>query len=451
MASLLERATRWNAKVSNIEIGLASLGVMVVLVYGGLWVPFALMLTSYVGVWFIKGSPLLAGKLLALAASETISSYFFGVVPLFVLMGYVVSVTGMGRDAFDVANQLFRRLRGGLGIGTVGANAIFAAITGISIASAAVFTRIAVPEMVRHGYTKRFSVGVVAGSSVLGMLIPPSLLLILYGLLTEQSVGDLFIAGIIPGLLLATVFGIGVVAMATLFPKFVGENITGDLEGDDRLSTAEMMAKGVPISILILLVLGGIYGGFFTPIEAGAVGCLGAIVIGLMRQKLSLRDFWQVLTDTGLVTASICFLIIAAQMYSRMLALSGLPAGFGAFVATADIGFWGVILAYVALVILMGTILDSSSIMLILVPLMLPVVSLMDVNLIWFGIVTVLAVEIGLLTPPFGISVFVIKSSLDDDSISLGDIFYGAAPFALMMLVVLIAVLVFPSLATALI
>lgn len=437
--------------MSNIEIGLASLGVMIVLVYGGLWVPFALMLTSYVGVWVIKGSPLLAGKLLALAASETISSYFFGVVPLFVLMGYVVSVTGMGRDAFDVANQLFRRLRGGLGIGTVGANAIFAAITGISIASAAVFTRIAVPEMVRHGYTKRFSVGVVAGSSVLGMLIPPSLLLILYGLLTEQSVGDLFVAGIIPGLLLATVFGLGVIAMATFFPKFVGENITSELDGDDRISTADMMAKGMPITALILLVLGGIYGGFFTPIEAGAVGCLGAIVIGLLRQKLSLKDFWQVLTDTGLVTASICFLIIAAQMYSRMLALSGLPAGFGAFVATADIGFWGVILAYVALVILMGTILDSSSIMLILVPLMLPVVAGMDVNLIWFGIVTVLAVEIGLLTPPFGISVFVIKSSLDDDSITLGDIFQGAAPFALMMLVVLIAVLAFPSLATALI
>ncbi len=437
--------------MSNIEIGLASLGVMIVLVYGGLWVPFALMLTSYVGVWIIKGSPILAGKLLALAASETISSYFFGVVPLFVLMGYVVSVTGMGRDAFDVANQLFRRLRGGLGIGTVGANAIFAAITGISIASAAVFTRIAVPEMVRHGYTKRFSVGVVAGSSVLGMLIPPSLLLILYGLLTEQSVGDLFIAGIIPGLLLAAVFGLGVIAMATFFPRFVGENITNDLDGDDQLSTADMLAKGLPITALILLVLGGIYGGFFTPIEAGAVGCLGAIVIGLLRQKLSLKDFWQVLTDTGLVTASICFLIIAAQMYSRMLALSGLPAGFGSFVASADIGFWGVILAYVALVILMGTILDSSSIMLILVPLMLPVVSGMDVNLIWFGIITVLAVEIGLLTPPFGISVFVIKSSLDDETITLGDIFYGAAPFALMMLIVLIAVLAFPSLATALI
>ena len=434
--------------MTPFEIGLTSFGAMVVMVYLGLWVPFALMLSSYVGVWAIKGSPVLAGKLLALAASETISSYFFGVVPLFVLMGYIVSVTGMGRDAFDVANHLFRRLSGGLGIGTVGANAIFAAITGISIASAAVFTRIAVPEMVRHGYSPRFSVGVVAGSSVLGMLIPPSLLLILYGLLTEQSVGDLFIAGVIPGLLLALLFGAGIWLTARMRPGWLG-----DLDGQvaPALTGIEVARKGLPLGALITLVLGGIYGGFFTPIEAGAVGCAGAIVIGLLHRSLSLRDFWQVLNDTGLVTASICFLIIAAQMYSRMLALSGVPAGFGAFVATADIGYWGVILAYVALVVVMGTVLDSSSIMLILVPLMLPVLASMQVDLVWFGIVTIIAVEIGLLTPPFGISVFVIKSALDDPSITLGDIFLGAAPFAALMLVLLGLILAFPILATALV
>lgn len=435
--------------MTPFEIGLVSFGGMVALVYAGLWVPFALMLSSYLGVWAIKGSPLLAGKLLALAASETISSYFFGVVPLFVLMGYIVSVTGMGRDAFDVANHLFRRLSGGLGIGTVGANAIFAAITGISIASAAVFTRIAVPEMIRHGYSARFAVGVVAGSSVLGMLIPPSLLLILYGLLTEQSIGDLFIAGVIPGMLLAAIFGGGIWVAARFRPRWLGA--AHDAADMDRLTRREVMARGLPIASLIALVLGGIYGGFFTPIEAGAVGCAGATLIGLARRTLGWRDFWQVLNDTGLVTASISFLIIAAQMYSRMLALSGVPAGFGAFVATADIGFWGVILAYVGLVIVMGTVLDSSSIMLILVPLMLPVLSGMQVDLVWFGIVTVIAVEIGLLTPPFGISVFVIKSALDDPSITLGDIFRGAAPFAAMMLVLLALVLAFPVLATGLV
>ena len=437
--------------MTPFEIGLTSFGGMVLMVYLGFWVPFALMCSSFLGVWAIKGSPILAGKLLALAASETISSYFFGVVPLFVLMGYLVSVTGMGSDAFDVANHLFRRMKGGLGIGTVGANAIFAAITGISIASAAVFTRIAVPEMIKHGYSKRFSVGVVAGSSVLGMLIPPSLLLILYCLLTEQSVGDLFIAGIIPGLLLAIVFATGIFLMAIFWPNFIGKDIDSDSAKLSTIVPSELLAKGMPIFILISMVIGGIYGGFFTPIEAGAVGCAGAILIGVFRKKLTFRDFWQVLGDTGLITAAISFLIIAAQMYSRMLALSGVPAEFGNFVVNFDIGYWGVILTYVALVILMGTILDSSSIMLILVPLMLPVLVSMNVDLVWFGIVTIIAVEIGLLTPPLGISVFVIKSALDDPSITLGDIFIGAAPFALMMLLVLALVLIFPFLATILI
>jgi tripartite ATP-independent transporter DctM subunit len=423
---------------------------MVLMVYLGFWLPFSLMLSSFIGVWMIKGSPILAGKLLALAASETISSYFFGVVPLFIMMGFIVSVTGMGRDAFDVANHIFRRIRGGLGIGTVGANAIFAAITGISIASAAVFTRIAVPEMIRHGYKKRFSVGVVAGSSVLGMLIPPSLLLILYGLLTEQSVGDLFIAGIVPGLLLAFVFCVSIFLTALIRPDLIRANTHKSNHDEEKLTKRAVFAKCLPLVALISLVLGGIYGGFFTPIEAGAVGCLGAIVIGLLRRTLSFSDFWEVLTDTGLVTAAVSFLIIAAQMYSRMLALSGVPAGFGNFVATAEIGYWGIILAYVLLVIAMGTILDSSSIMLILVPLMLPVLHLMQVDLIWFGIVTIIAVEIGLLTPPFGISVFVIKSALDDPSITLWDIFIGATPFVFLMLIVLGLVLTFPSLVTVL-
>ncbi len=434
--------------MTTFDIGLTSLIVMVILVYAGMFVPIALMLCSYAGVWAIKGSSVLAGKLLALAAYDSIASYYFGVVPVFVLMGFIVQVTGVGRDAFDVANFVFRRIRGGLGVGTVGANAIFAAITGISIASAAVFTRLAVPEMLRHGYTERFAVGVVAGSSVLGMLIPPSLLLILYGILTEQSVGDLFLAGILPGIVLAMLFGLTVILMAYFWPGFIGSNLSPSKEGD--ISFADLIRKSAPIVILIGLVLGGIYSGWFTPVESGAVGCIAAIVIGLVRRSLTWSDFWSVLTDTGIVTASICFLIIAAQMYSRMLAISGLPAEFGNWIAGADIGFWGVVLAYVALVIVMGTILDSSSIMLILVPIILPVMVSLNTDLIWFGIVTIIAVEIGLLTPPFGISVYVIKSTLEDQTISLGSIFAGAAPFALMMLLALALVLAFPILTTGL-
>lgn len=433
--------------MTPFDIGLIALAAMFVTVLAGLFVPVALMLCSFLGVWAIKGSPVLASKLMALAANDSISSYFFGVVPLFVLMGFIVAEAGLGRDAFDVANAMFRRLRGGLGVGTVGANAIFAAITGISIASAAVFTKIAVPQMIRHGYAPRFAVGVVAGSSVLGMMIPPSLLLILYGILTEQSIGDLFIAGIGPGLLLAVFFAAGIVLMAIFTPGFVGRP-----EGaPEALPPRALLAKGLPIAALITLVLGGIYGGLFTPVEAGAVGAIGALLIGVALRRLTWAGLWRVLVDTGLVTATVCFLIIAAQMYSRMLALSGVPAGLGAWAAGADLGFWGLMILYVLIVIALGMILDSSSIMLILVPLMLPVVVPMGVDLVWFGIVTVLAVEIGLLTPPFGISVYVIKATLDDPTITLAEIFKGAAPFALIMLVVLALIIVFPVIAIGLV
>jgi C4-dicarboxylate transporter, DctM subunit len=433
--------------VTPFDIGLLSLAVMVVLVIVGLYVPIALMACSFLGVWAIKGSPLLASKLLGLAAANTIASYYFGVVPLFVLMGFIVAEAGIGRDAYDVANAAFRRLKGGLGVGTVGANAIFAAITGISIASAAIFTKIAVPEMVRHGYTARFAVGIVAGSSVLGMLIPPSLLLILYGVLTEQSIGDLFVAGVLPGILLAVLFAVGVIMMAIYAPRFTG---TPQRVSATPFKAIEILTKALPIVALILLVLGGIYGGLFTPVEAGAVGAIGALLLGFAKRTLGWESLWRVLVDTGLVTATVCFLIISAQMYSRMLAFSGVPAGFGQLITTTDISIWAILIAYVTVIILMGMILDSSSILLILVPLMLPVLAPHHIDLVWFGIVTIIAVEIGLLTPPFGISVYVIKSVIDDPDVSLGDIFIGAAPFAGIMLIVLALVLVFPQLATAL-
>lgn len=430
--------------MSALAIGYWSIAAMGLLVLAGLYVPIALILCSFVGVWAIKGNMVLAAKMLGLAANDAISSYFFGVVPVFVLMGFLVSESGMGRDAFDVANAMFKRIKGGLGIGTIAANTIFAAVTGISIASAAVFTKIAVPELLRHGYSTRFSVGVVAGSSVLGMLIPPSLLLILYGLLTEQSIGDLFVAGLGPGLVLALLFGIGTLLLATFAPGFVGHNLGAD---SASLSKKELVAKGMPLALLIGLVLGGIYAGFFTPVEAGAIGTVGALFIGVCKRRLSIDALWRVLMETGMITAAILFLIIAAQMYSRMLAFSGVPAEFGSLVTTADLSLLGLLLVYCLLVILLGMILDSGSIMLILVPLMLPVVTAQGVDLVWFGIITVLAVEIGLLTPPFGISVYVIKSTLNDPAISLKDIFIGAAPFALMMLACLALVIAFPGIA----
>lgn len=433
----------------NVVVSLGSLALMLVLIYCGMHVAVVLGLLSFVGVWLIKSDVEIAANLLAQAASDAIASHIFGVVPLFVLMGFLVAIADIGKDAFEVANQIFRKLKGGLGIATVAANAVFAAITGISIASAAVFTRVAVPQMLRFGYTPRFAVGVVAGSSVLGMLIPPSLLMILYGFLANQSVGAMFTAGIVPGLLLALAYSAGIIVMAYAFPSsvFVGGG-GADASADDeaRMSFAEMLLKMGPALLLIVICLGGIYAGAFTATEAGAVGALLSLIIALVRRRLDRNKFWQVMVETGHVTVSVSFLIICANIYTRMLAMSGTPQFLVESMANAGLGVYGFIAIYVFIVLLLGTIIDSSSIMLICLPLMLPIAETFQLNLIWFGVVTVVAVEIGLLTPPFGLSVYVIKSTLNDPRVGLGDIFTGTAPFTGIMFVVLLLLIAFPQL-----
>jgi tripartite ATP-independent transporter DctM subunit len=435
--------------MSPLAIALGSLALMLVLIYAGVHVAVVLGLLSFFGVWLIRGDVDVAGNLLAQATSDAIASHVFGVVPLFVLMGFLVAAADVGKDAFEVADRLFRRLRGGLGVATVAANAVFAAITGISIASAAVFTRVAVPEMLRFGYQPRFAVGVVAGSSVLGMLIPPSLLMILYGFLSNQSVGALFTAGIVPGLVLATAFSIGIVAMAVFWPRRVYAERREPPAGP-RMGAIEMLAKLAPSALLIALCLGGIYAGAFTATEGGAVGAAGALAIALARRKLDWPRFRQVLIETGHVTVSVSFLIIAANIYTRMLAMSGTPQFLVESLTQAGLGVGAFITVYVALILLLGTIIDSSSILLIVLPLMLPVAQSFGLNLVWLGVVTVVAVEIGLLTPPFGLSVYVIKSTLDDPRIGLGDIFRGTAPFTLIMFLVLLLLIAFPQLSLVL-
>ena len=435
--------------MSGLEIALASILAMVVLIASGLHVAIALILISFIGVGLIRNFDI-AANLMVLSFRDTISDYLFGVVPLFVFMGLIVSVAGLGRDTFEVAAHLFRRVLGGLGMATVAANAVFAAITGISIASAAVFTKVAVPEMIRFGYAPRFAVGVVAGSSILGMLIPPSLLFILYAILTEQSVGQLFIAGIVPGLLLALLYCVGIFLMARFTPGFVGEG-AANATPPPLMGWAEMAAKLAPVLALIALVLGGIYGGIFTPTEAGGAGALGALIIALAKRRLTWEGFRQVLVQTGHTTAAICFLIIGASLYSRMLAFSGMPRWLGGFVIESGLGVTGVVLLLLLIIILLGMILDSASILLLTVPIALPIMVAAQVDLIWLGVLVILAVEIGLLTPPFGIAVYVIKSTLGPQSrIGLGDIFLGAAPFTLIMLLVLGLVFLFPPLATML-
>jgi tripartite ATP-independent transporter DctM subunit len=432
-------------------IACLSLVAMLGLIWAGMHVAVVLGLVSFVGVWLIKSDVTVAANLLAGSASDAVASHIFGVVPLFVLTGFLVAMADIGKDAFEVANQLFRRLRGGLGVATVAANAVFAAITGISIASAAVFTRVAVPQMLRFGYRSGFATGVVAGSSVLGMLIPPSLLMILYGFLSNQSVGDMFTAGIVPGLILAVAYALGIVLMACLRPGMVFEDgAPREIATADLMPVAELLRKLLPSVVMIVMVLGGLYAGLFTATEAGAVGAALALLIALLKRKVNSASLWGVLTETGHVTVAVSFLIICASIYTRMLAMSGMPQFLVETMAQAGLGRTGFLVVYISVVIALGTIIDSSSIMLIVLPLMLPIAEQFGMNLVWFGVVTVVAVEIGLLTPPFGLSVFVIKSTLNDPRITLGDIFRGTAPFTLIMFCVLVLLLVFPQISLVL-
>lgn len=427
---------------TNKQVGaLSFIGVLVV-VFTGIHIGVGLIFLSFIGIWIIMGNPNVAINTIKLASNEFLRNYFFGVVPLFVMMGLLVSESDIGKDTFDAARWLLKKVKGGLGVATVLANAVFAAITGSSIASAAVFTKVAVPQMISHGYSPKFAVGTVAGSSVLGMLIPPSLLLIIYGFIAEQSVGRLFLAAVVPGLILAGVMSLAIIAMAHFWPGYVGK-ASQDHYDDENFRTASI--KIAPIIVLVLSVMGGIYGGLFTPVEAGAVGAAGALVIALIKRRLTWRKLWNVLLDTGHTTVSVLFLILAANIYGRMLALSGFPQSVGEFITTANLGFLAFMACYVLLLILFGMFLDSVSIMLIILPIVLPVMVSFGGDLVWFGIITVIAVEMGLLTPPLGIAVYVVRSTINSKDITLNDIFIGAFPYVVIMLAVTILLIVMPG------
>ncbi|WP_299303883.1 TRAP transporter large permease [uncultured Litoreibacter sp.] len=434
--------------MSPVEIGMISVVAIVTLVYLGLYIPIALGLVSFVSIWIISGKSILAFNFLKVAVGDGVTEYEFATIPLFTLMGLLVSKAGLGRDIYEVMNSAFRRVLAGIGMATVGANAVFAAITGSSIASASVFTKISVPEMLSFRYNKRFAVGVVAGSSVLGMIIPPSAMLIIYAFVAEQSVGHMFLAGIIPGLILTAAYIVAIFAMARLWPSYIGKDIRADETA--AMSWSEMATKAWPIVALIIMVLGGIYTGWLTPVEAGAAGASLALIVALLRRSINWEGFWSTLVETGHITAAILLLITMASFYSRMLGFAGLPNELNQVLNSWELSFFQIMLIYVVLMLVLGTLLDTASIILIVVPLFITLIEGMNLSLIWFGIVTVIGAEIGLLTPPLGISCFVIKSTLNRPDISLKDVFLGALPFAAIMLCVLIILIRFPVLSTAL-
>lgn len=429
------------------EFGLAIIAILITAVLCSVPVVLALGLTSFFGLAYLTGSLNIAGSLLANTTYEAVRDYVFAVIPLFVLMGELISRSGTATDLYKLVNRTFRRLPGRLALATVGGNALFGAVTGVSIASAAAFSRIAYPEMVHHRYNKAVALGSIAGSASLGMLIPPSVLLIVWGVISEQSIGQLFVAGVVPGILLAVMFFVFLVALAVLRPALFGGNVDALDERDEPGATRSEMLGGLGVLVLIVAVLGGIWLGAFTPTEAAGIGALLALVLAVLK-GVSWRGLGTAVLETGRISAPLLFLLITAQMYSRLLALGGITD----FIQTLFLSIGDSPILILAIMVgvwfVLGMFIDSVSIILLTVPIFAPLALTLGYEPLAFAIIGILAIEAGLLTPPLGLCVFTVKSCVNDPDATLSRIFVGAIPYWIMLLLIMLVVALFPLIAT---
>ena len=413
-----------------------SLVGMLVAIFAGVHIALALGITAMVGTYFIFEDMYLASAQVGGAAYELVRNYVFATIPLFVLMGDFVAKCGAAGDLYKVINRCLGGIPGRLAVATVTGNAAFAAVTGTSIASAAAFSRIAYPEMMRFKYKREFALGSIAGSACLGMLIPPSVLLIVWGIITEQSIGKLFVAGVIPGILLSALYIVYTVGAVKLNPALAPEIPKEDLE---PITRGELVST-IGVVLIILLVMGGIWGGAFTATEAAGIGALAAMVLAIAK-GLRLRGLVEAVIDAGKTSAPIMILLVTAGMYARFLSLADIntlisdAVGEGALVIVMMVVIW----------IVLGMILDSISIILLTVPLF----SLLDVGMdpLAFAIFGILLIEAGLLTPPFGLVVYVVKGAVPDSGVRLAEIFKGSIPYWILMLVTAAMIWAFPQIA----
>ncbi len=386
----------------------------------------------------IDGALALAG----LSVYESAQSFDLSVIPLFVLMGTFASKSGISSDLFAAFNTWLHHRRGGLAHASIAACAAFGAVCGSSLATAATMGRVALPEMRRFGYSGRLATGSIAAGGTIGILIPPSVIMLIYGILTETSISELFLAGIIPGILLTLFFMITVVIMTRLDPK--SAPLITDAPAAEPAGSA--FSKVWPTILLFILVIGGIYSGVFTPTEAAGFGAVGALLIGALMRRLSFRQIGASLTDTAQTTSMIFLILIGAILFSGFLSLSGTPALMGNWVVEQALSPLLTIALIVGIYILLGAFLDTMAMIILSVPIFFPIVTNMGFDPVWFGVLVVLVVELALITPPMGINVFVIKGLSKD--VPLAQVFLGVLPFCLALLVMIILVIAIPEVVT---
>lgn len=425
--------------VSREVVGFLGIAFLIILIMVRVPVGIALGLAGFLGYASLESFPRALSAIGSLPLDLS-RNYSLTVLPLFILMGIVATQSNMARELFDSANKMFSGLRGSLAMASVGTCATFGAISGSSIAIAASISRIAVPEMERHGYDSKISVATVASAGTLGILIPPSVILVVYAIIAEESVPALFAAGILPGIVLTLLHIIAIVTIGRMRPKSVPRVPGYPLR--DRLAAIKGFWK---IGGLFLVTVGGIYLGWFSPTEAAAVGAMLTILLGFATRQLSVGNLLGAFREAVQTTAMIALLIMAGYIFSYFMVFSQIPASLGAWIKASELSPFVIILCVILLYLVLGMFLDSISMMLITVPVFLPIFLTLGYDKIWFGIFIVLMAEIGLITPPVGMNVFVIKSQLPH--ISLQQMFAGIAPFVFVNLALVLLLVLFPQLA----
>ena len=423
--------------MSAASAGLLGIAVLFALLALRIPVAFAMFVVGFAGIWYLNGlnaaTSLLASETFTLASSPELV-----VIPLFILMGNVASITGMSRRLYDAAYAVIGSVKGGLAAATVIGCGGFAALSGSSVASALTMGKVALKEMDRFGYDVRLSTGTVAAGGTLGILIPPSTGFVIYAILTEQSIGRLFLAGVFPGLLLLAMFVLAIVVLCQFRPGLgpAGPRATG-------AEKLRALAGAGPIAFVIVLTIGGIYGGFFSPVEAAAVGAGAVILIGAAMRGIGLAQLWDATRDSVVTTATVMLILIAAHLINPFLALSQIPAQVGAMIEALGLPPMGVLALILAVYLVLGCFLEGFAMLVLTLPIFFPIVTGLGIDPIWFGVLVVLALEMGLISPPVGLNVFIVKSVAPN--VSLGQIFSGVALFWVMMLVTLVILVAFPQ------
>jgi C4-dicarboxylate transporter, DctM subunit len=403
-------------------------------------VGMAMGLVGITGFGYLTGfAPAL--KLVGQTTMRTVTDYSFGVIPMFLLMGAFVSVSGISRELFRAANTFVGHWKGGLGIATIAACGGFAAISGSSVATAATFSAVAYPEMRRFGYPQSFATGVIAVGGTLGAMLPPSTVLAVYGIITQQDIGKLFIAGIVPGLLAIVMHMITIGIIGVARPGFLPAGPPASWH--ERLKALRDVWSPL---LLFVFVIGGLYGGFFIPTEAGAVGAVGAFLIGILRGKLTKDGILQSLLQATRTAAAVFTVLIGALCFGYFLTITQTPQNVTSFLTGLGIGPYGVLALILLMYLVLGCLMDAMAMVILTVPIVFPVVTALGFDPIWFGIVIVMTVELGLIHPPVGMNVFVIKSVIKD--VNMSTIFVGVLPFVVTDLIRLVILILFPLLAT---